>query len=200
MPTDTLQIDHTLLEQLQQDPRYAYTVEDDKPSVFSELMTALGEWLGEVFDLDSDLLRPLMYSFFTLVLIILAWWLVRSGLFLRLFGTTHRVGTIDIEEAEENIHSVDFDAEIGRAVATGNYTLAARLLYLQTLKQLSNDARIDWQPQKTPTQYTREERSEAFRQLTHHFLRIRYGGFEADEELFATMRALRDEVQKGGAA
>ena len=75
-----------------------------------------------------------------------------------------------------------------------------RLLYLQTLKRLDEEGRIDWQLYKTPTQYIYEVKSPAFRQLTHHFLRVRYGNFEADETLFRTMRSLQDEVQKGGAS
>ena len=64
-----------------------------------------------------------------------------------------------------------------------------RLLYLQTLKQLSDAERIDWQLYKTPTQYLNEVRLPAFRQLTNHFLRVRYGNFEATEELFPYMQA-----------
>ena len=77
---------------------------------------------------------------------------------------------------------------------------AVRLLYLQTLKQLSDGKRIDWQLYKTPTQYIYEVRLPAFRQMTNHFLRVRYGNFEATETLFHAMRDLQKEVEKGGAA
>ena len=75
---------------------------------------------------------------------------------------------------------------------------AVRLLYFQTLKQLSDAGRIEWQPYKTPTQYLYEVRLPAFRQLTNHFLQVRYGNFEATEELFRTMRALQEEIEEGG--
>ena len=80
-----------------------------------------------------------------------------------------------------------------------DYREAVRLLYLQTLKQLSDEKRIDWQLYKTPTQYVYEVRMPAFRQLTNHFLRVRYGNFEATEALFHVMRSLQEEVKKGGA-
>ena len=38
----------------------------------------------------------------------------------------------------------------------------------------------------------------AFRQLTNHFLRVRYGNFEATEELFRIMQTLQEEIGKGG--
>ena len=37
-----------------------------------------------------------------------------------------------------------------------------------------------------------------FRQLTNHFLRVRYGNFEATEELFNSMKSLQEEIGKGG--
>lgn len=199
MTTDTIQIDHQLLEQLQQDPRYAYAIEEEKPSLLSELFSKLGRWLGEYLEGNATFLRPLIYLLCVLTVCILIWWMVRSGLLKRLLGN-QQATEVSIEEAEEDIHHVDFDAAIDHALSAGDYTLAARLLYLQTLKNLSDQGRISWQPQKTPTQYTHEVTTLPFRQLTNHFLHIRYGGFEADASLFVTMKALKEDVEKGGAA
>ena len=88
---------------------------------------------------------------------------------------------------------------IADALSRSDYREAVRLLYLQTLKQLSDEKCIDWQLYKTPTQYVYEVRMPAFRQLTNHFLRVRYGNFEATEALFHVMQSLQEEVKKGGA-
>lgn len=93
-----------------------------------------------------------------------------------------------------------FAERIADALARTDYREAVRLLYLQTLKQLSDGKRMDWQLYKTPTQYIYEVRLPAFRQMTNHFLRVRYGNFEATETLFHAMRDLQKEVEKGGAA
>ena len=199
MLADTLQTDQQLLQQLQQDPRYAYAIEEQKPSLMDEFLKWIGERLDAHLDANISFYRPLFYSICTLAVIILVWWLVRSGVLQRLFGILLKED-VSIEEAEENIHVIDFEAEIARARSAGDYTRASRLLYLQTLKQLSDAHRIDWQPQKTPAQYTREVSGMAFLQLTNHFVRIRYGGFEADEQLFLTMEALQAETGKGGDA
>ena len=45
---------------------------------------------------------------------------------------------------------------IADALCPTDYREAVRLLYLQTLKQLSDGKRIDWQLYKTPTQYIYE--------------------------------------------
>lgn len=199
MHADTLQTDQQLLQQLQQDPRYAYAIEEQKPSLMDEFLKWIGERLDAHLDANISFYRPVFYSLCTLAVIILVWWLVRSGVLQRLFGILLKED-VSIEEAEENIHVIDFEAEIARARSAGDYTRASRLLYLQTLKQLSDARRIDWQPQKTPAQYTREVSGRAFLQLTNHFVRIRYGGFEADEQLFLTMEALQAETGKGGEA
>ena len=200
MLADTLQTDQQLLQQLQQDPRYAYAIEEQKPSLMDEFLKWIGERLDAHLDANISFYRPVFYSLCTLAVIILVWWLVRSGVLQRLFGILLKEDVSIEEEAEENIHVIDFEAEIARARSTGDYTRASRLLYLQTLKQLSDAHRIDWQPQKTPAQYTREVSGRAFLQLTNHFVRIRYGGFEADEQLFLTMEALQAETGKGGEA
>lgn len=199
MLADTLQTDQQLLQQLQQDPRYAYAIEEQKPSLMDEFLKWIGERLDAHLDANISFYRPLFYSICTLAVIILVWWLVRSGVLQRLLAILKKED-VSIEEAEENIHVIDFEAEIARARSAGDYTRASRLLYLQTLKQLSDAHRIDWQPQKTPAQYTREVSGMAFLQLTNHFVRIRYGGFEADEQLFLTMEALQAETGKGGEA
>lgn len=200
MLADTLQTDQQLLQQLQQDPRYAYAIEEQKPSLMDEFLKWIGERLDAHLDANISFYRPLFYSICTLAVIILVWWLVRSGVLQRLLAILLKEEVSIEEEAEENIHVIDFEAEIARARSAGDYTRASRLLYLQTLKQLSDAHRIDWQPQKTPAQYTREVSDRAFLQLTNHFVRIRYGGFEADEQLFLTMEALQAETGKGGDA
>ena len=46
---------------------------------------------------------------------------------------------------EDTIYGVDFAERIAYALARTDYREAVRLLYLQTLKQLSDGKRIDWQ-------------------------------------------------------
>lgn len=205
MTPDTLQIDRQLLEQLQHDPRYAYAVEEDKPSLFSELMMKIGRWLSSHVSTDIDM--NVVYVICGLVMLVLLWWLWRSGL-VRSLLLKGQGAYVTLEEAEANIHAVDFPAEIARALQDKDYTRAARLRYLLTLKQLADGGLIDWQPQKTPTQYARDympggAATAAFGRLTNHFLLIRYGGYEADEALYDSMSQLADEslpAQKGGEA
>lgn len=70
---------------------------------------------------------------------------------------------------EDTIYGVDFDFEIKRAMERKDYRESIRLLYLQTLKLLSDEGRIDWQPYKTPTEYIYEVKQEALRRLFQAF-------------------------------
>ena len=108
-----------------------------------------------------------------------------------------RINVLPYTVEEDTIYGVDFPGGIAEALSRQNYREAVRLLYLQTLKQLSDAERIDWQLYKTPTQYINEVRLPAFRQLTNHFLRVRYGNFKATEELFRVMQTLQGEIGKG---
>ena len=98
------------------------------------------------------------------------------------------------EEMEDTIYGIDFDAIISQALGREDYREAIRMVYLRTLKTLSDSQQIDWQPFKTPSQYVREFDAAAFRTLTSHFLRVRYGYFEATRQLCDEVEQLGKEV------
>ncbi|MFC4232559.1 DUF4129 domain-containing protein [Parasediminibacterium paludis] len=89
---------------------------------------------------------------------------------------------------EENIHELDFKTAIDKAIANANYRLAVRLLYLQTLKQLTDRGLIDWRINKTNAIYVQElagnEQQTSFIQLTNYFDRVWYGETTITNEQF----------------
>lgn len=101
---------------------------------------------------------------------------------------------IPYTESLENIHEINFDAEIEKAVAQHNYRLAVRLLYLSCLKQLSDNHIIDWQPDKTNAAYAGElkdaEQRQIFNVLTTRFEYVWYGNFSIDKQVYAHVNAL----------
>ena len=111
------------------------------------------------------------------------------------------------EDTEDTIYGIDFDAVISKALGREYYREAVRMVYLRTLKVLSDGGQIDWQPYKTPSQYVRELSTSSqlsssaatanpavFRRLTTHFLRVRYGNFPATRELYDEVENLGKEV------
>ena len=115
-------------------------------------------------------------------------WRFHPGLFMR------QRDEQAYEEMEDTIYGIDFDAIISQALGREDYREAIRMIYLRTLKALSDSQQIDWQPFKTPSQYVREFDAAAFRTLTSHFLRVRYGYFEATRQLCDEVEQLGKEV------
>ena len=115
-------------------------------------------------------------------------WRFHPGLFMR------QRDERTYEEMEDTIYGIDFDAIISQALGREDYREAIRVIYLRTLKALSDSQQIDWQPFKTPSQYVREFDAAAFRTLTSHFLRVRYGYFEATRQLCDEVEQLGKEV------
>ena len=103
-------------------------------------------------------------------------------------------------ESLENIHEINFDAEIENAVAQHNYRLAVRLLYLSCLKQLSDKHIIAWQPDKTNAAYAGELKDSAQKQmfnvLTNRFEYVWYGNFSINRQVFANVNDLFQTFKK----
>ena len=119
-------------------------------------------------------------------------WRFHPGLFMRKEDEQQAY-----EETEDTIYGVDFDAVISQSLSRGDYREAIRMVYLRTLKALSDSQQINWQLFKTPSQYVRElPDSAAFRMLTAHFLRVRYGNFSATRQLFDEVENLGKEVTR----
>lgn len=198
---DTLACDTLQLAEWRNNPDYDYGRE--LLQVDRSIWDGLIEWwnrlinrlFSKVFGMDDA--TVLIWCLCGLVLLILVLWYVykkNPRFFIR-----SKAAAISYTVEEDTIYGVDFDKRIAEALARNDYRTAVRMVYLQTLKRLSDEGRIDWQIYKTPTEYVREISSADFRMLTHHFIRIRYGNFEASETLFNSMRTLqRDTLRKGG--
>ena len=207
IPVDTLVCDTARIAAWQQDTAYDYNRELIEPQqsilewLFNIIMNFLSEAVQDAmrFELSWIVLAILA----VLSLGVIGWLLYkyRPGLFGR-----GKKEEMDYEIEEDNIYGIDFDVAIREALERKDYREAVRLKYLQTLKILTENGRIDWQLHKTPTQYTYECSDEDFLRMTRHFLRIRYGNFEATPEIYEDMAAaysslftLHSSLQKGGA-
>ena len=199
-PADTLVCDTAQVAVWHSDVAYDYNRELIAPEI--NLLEWFNRWFGEVMrkifgsNFAEEYSELILIGIAILILILIGWFVYKKH--PELF-TYSRKNALPYTVEEDTIYGVDFAKGITDALSRHDYREAVRLLYLQTLKQLSDEGRIDWQLYKTPTQYINEVRLPAFRQLTHHFLRVRYGNFEATEALFHTMYSLQEDVKKGGA-
>lgn len=86
----------------------------------------------------------------------------------------------DIVE-EQPLHQGQYDAAIQKAVATGNYRLAVRYLYLQLLQRLSANGAIQLSADKTNSDYIREIAMQPYKEevktLTQYYEYVWYGQY-----------------------
>jgi len=115
-----------------------------------------------------------------------------AGVDFKWFTGKSKAIEVPYDESLENIHEISFEDEISNTLQMGNYRLAVRLLYLQTLKHLSDREVIDWLPNKTNSAYVKEMQGEngqdAFANLTYQFEYIWYGDFPIDKTTFAQIQ------------
>jgi hypothetical protein len=122
---------------------------------------------------------------------LLVWFLATSD--IRLF----RKKTSDVqepveEESTENIFDINFEKEIHKAVSSNNFRLAVRLMYLRTLKDLSDRNIINYTNEKTNSDYlfqlTGSPYYKNFFRLTRNFEYTWYGQFELSPNSFALIQ------------
>ena len=93
----------------------------------------------------------------------------------------------DIAVIEEE-NASDPDALLRNAIKSGNYRLAVRFLYLQSLKRLSEKKFIEINTNKTNYEYVSEIRrhkfANEFASLTLQYEYVWYGEYPVDERLF----------------
>lgn len=184
-----------MLHTLQHDPQYDYARE------LAQSDFSIGEWLwGKLAEVLMKLLGSNFYAnnerliWLTIAVVFVAvagafvW-----GRYRRLRLRREWKAAKEVPEAD-TIYGIDFDERIAEALRTADHREAVRLIYLQTLRRLSDMHRIDWQIFKTPTQYTYEVQIQVFRLFTNHFLRVRYGDFAADRSLVDEMGRLQTQI------
>lgn len=121
-------------------------------------------------------------------LALLVWFLATSN--IRLFRRTSKRVDAKAQEEEptEDIFEIDFENEIQKAVDDKNYRMAVRLLYLRTLRDLSNKNLINYTHEKTNADYLYQLAGTSyyknFFSLTRDFDYTWYGQFELSKENF----------------
>ena len=118
-----------------------------------------------------------------------------------IFGRNSDRKIINYDEIEKNLHLVDFEKLIQKSLESGENRLTIRYYYLWLLKKLSEKQIIEWDVEKTNSDYLYEIKDEAqkedFAYLSYLYNNIWYGEFELDEATFAKARnAFEKSIKK----
>lgn len=117
--------------------------------------------------------------------------LVQSDIRSLFFPGAERKGS-GFTEIDEDIHEMNFDTLIDEAVSVANYRRAVRLLYLRSLKELTDRGAIEWKRNKTNHDYLLELRDSPLRvpfaDATWLFEYVWYGNLPVSEPVFRNIR------------
>ncbi|MCR5270321.1 MAG: DUF4129 domain-containing protein [Prevotella sp.] len=180
----------------QQDGRYDYNRElmGGGESLLEWLQRVVMGWFDELFSaaVHDERVQWLLAALGVVIVVAVGWFVWRKRQLKLNYG--HRNNTLDYELEGETIYGMDFTQLIQEALTREDYAQVVRLVYLQTLKMLSDATRINWQASKTPTQYVAEVGQKDFTELSHLFMRVRYGNFTATKQLAERMDILQENV------
>lgn len=105
-----------------------------------------------------------------------------------IFGKSSQKKISTSEHNEEDFHNIDFRNSIEKSKMANNHRLSIRYYYLWLLKKMSDDGIIEWDIEKTNSDYLYEiQRSalkEDFQYLSYIYDYSWYGEFHIDDALF----------------
>jgi hypothetical protein len=105
------------------------------------------------------------------------------------FGKSSDKSIIPVTDIENNIHATDFKQLIAEAENENNYRLAIRYYYLWLLKGLANAELIEYDVEKTNSDYFNEISSKSvkdeFSYTSYLYNYIWYGEFDVNEQQFS---------------
>lgn len=104
------------------------------------------------------------------------------------FGKNSSQSLVPVTDIETNLHATDFKKLIKEAEASNNYRLAVRYYYLWLLKNLAAANMIEYDVEKTNSDYAYEIKAvpvkEQFNYTSYLYNYIWYGEFDVDQPQF----------------
>ena len=167
-------------------------------TLFEWIITGL-QWFGDLIS-KGGLSNEFVYLISFIAAGVLIWLLLRSRASW-IFAGRSKEGKIDYAVHHEDIHSIDFETQIANAIKNEDYRLAVRLVYLRTLKLMTDYQMIHWAEGKTNNQYTRElkdkELRSRFMELSYQFNYLWYGHFDADHHHWESADKIYQRISEG---
>ena len=119
---------------------------------------------------------------------------------VRLFRRSGNISDTEMEEETDDIFGINYQKEIEKATAAGNFRLAIRLMFLRQLKKLAERNFIQYTHNRTNFDYLLQMRSSTmypdFFRLTRNYEYSWYGQFDIDAEKFALIRKEFDNFDR----
>jgi len=131
---------------------------------------------------------------------VVLWYLVASNIFIFRKKAKPLQHPSTATDETDNLFSLDYDREIATATTAGDYRLAVRLWYLQTLKLLAEKGLIHYRFERTNQDYIAQLSKHTcyreFLRLTRNFEYTWYGHFPLTRDVYAMMQDQFVQFQK----
>lgn len=205
-----IQVDTSLVEQRTfettfkekyQDDDFIYEQKVSETNWWERFKEWLADFFRRLFNFSNDtvsmqFVEILIKGVAILLLVFVIYLIVKSimnGEGQWIFGKSSDKKVINYEEIEKNIHLVDFEKLIKDTLKSGEMRLSIRYYYLWLLKKMAEKSLIEWDVEKTNTDYLYEIKNLEFRTqfeyVSYLYDYIWYGEFELDEVTFQKAKA-----------
>ena len=158
------------------------------------------EWLASIFRKMFTFKDPqaslnfvaILLKVLAVLIIVFVIYLIVKALINRegqwIFSKEAKQKVIHYSDIEKNIHLLDFEKLINESIQSGEKRIAIRYYYLWLLKVMARNHYIEWDIEKTNSDYLFELKNpahkEEFTYLSYLYNYIWYGEFEIDETAF----------------
>jgi hypothetical protein len=175
---------------------FEYEAKITEKSLWDRFKEWLSHWFKKIFGLSNMNIseKYVEYTLKTLAVLVICYVIYMiTKLILNkegqwIFGKSTTKKIYSDEEIEKNLTRIDFEKLIKETLQDGNHRLAIRYYYLFVLKRLSEKEIIEWNAEKTNTDYLYEIKSADlktdFQYLSYLYNYIWYGEFELTESRF----------------
>jgi hypothetical protein len=190
-----IEISDSSLAVYKSDKEFVYRTDDDKSL---SLWERFWLWLWNIIDKTTEkksVRRGLNIAIWAASISLILYAIYKfSGMEKRYFFRSAEPARIKFSESEDDIRNMDLPQAIAEAEQEGNYRLALRLLYLKSLRQLSDNRLIEYAINKTNHDYERQlagtPYAESFSRITFLYEFGWYGEFPVDRDMYEKIRSI----------
>lgn len=190
------------------DPDFVYEYKTPEKNAWDRFKDWLASILRNLFNLSSDAassnLTAIIIKVIAIAIIIFVIYLITKAILNKegqwIFGKNSDKKIIDYTDFEKNIHLVDFEKLIQNTLKSGEKRLSIRYYYLWLLKKMAQNNLIEWDVEKTNSDYLYELKDQAqkddFSYLSYLYNYIWYGEFELDDQTFEKAKTAFEKTIK----